>query len=139
MIEYLNNILPFSVMFLIESFNIRFPQLSSFTNGCLFFIEKFSSKASIEKKFNKVRTFSSFPVQVLINKFQLKNVIYLNHTLLKYDDCASLTVQYTEQKLQNCYTNYSHQHCPLDVIYFGPDQFSCSIFDDYYYADDDCA
>lgn len=135
MMKYVNDTLPFTLIFYIESWNIRFDELNFFGNGCLLFFKKFSTIDTIRLKFNEALTYSSLPIYELIERFKLKNVIYINHSLVSYDRWDNLSILYNDPF--TWYDNYPDLHFPLALTYFGPEKFYCSPFEtDFYFEDD---
>ena len=135
MMKYINDMMPFSLIFYIESWNIRFDELNFFGNGCLLFFKKFSTIDSIRSKFNEALAYSSIPVYELLERFKLKNVIYINHSLVSYDVWNNLSVIYSDPF--TWYDNYPDLHFPLALTFFGPEKFYCAPFEtDFFFQDD---
>ena len=92
-------------------------RLNLFQNGCLLLVHKNSSVSMIEEQFKLNMKYASIPIYLLINRFKLKNLVYINHATMKYD-----TYKYISIKVVGMHEGEeeSNGHYPVSIVYNGP-------------------
>ena len=93
-LKYINDQLPFDVIFYIETSVIRFDTLSNFNNGVLLFFPKFTSVENIEAIYRRNSEFSTIPIYLVINSFNLKNIVYINDSKETDPSYSNIKVNY---------------------------------------------
>ena len=122
-IKFINDVLDFDVIFYIETSNLRSKFLNCYSNGCLVTIDKFSSVALIEKVFRENVKHSSVPIFLLVNKFNLKNIVYLNYSNILYEGYSNIKVDW--ELLETREENVGHWI--LDVQYWTADDIDVKL------------
>jgi hypothetical protein len=132
-IQLLNDALPFPVLFYLETTNLRCSAMNLYNNGCLLCVDKGSTTDIIESAFKANLLYASIPIYLLINRFKLCNMVYINHTVMQYSGYQHIDVAFN-LALGGGFDYRGHK--TLLVEYFGPDECKMVIFEDFYYADE---
>jgi len=130
-IQLLNDTLPFSVLFHIDTSILRCSDMNYYSNGCLLLIDKGSSVDAIEAAFRVNLSHASIPIYILINRFQLCNMVYMNHAVMRYEGYKHINV--TFNMADDVREDY-RGHYPLTVVHYGPQYCQMGVGDNFYYS-----
>ena len=132
-IQLLNDTLPFPVLFYLETTSLRYSTMGLYSNGCLLCVDKGSTTNIIESVFKANLPHASIPIYLLINRFKLCNMVYINHAVMQYSGYQHIDVAFS--LVENGNDDY-RGHYPLTLEYYGPDKCKLEIWNNFYYADE---
>ena len=130
-IQLLNDTLPFPVLFHIDTSILRCSAMNYYSNGCLLCVDKGSTTNIIESTFKANLPHASIPIYLLINRFKLCNMVYINHAVMQYSGYKHIDVAFN--MADDVRENF-RGHYPLTVVYYGPEYCQIGIVHNFYYS-----